>query len=96
MPILTKQFLSDIGINMSEEDYTSLAEHFEDTLEDRVINEVVDLLTPDQARELLQLREATDNQVNTWIVTNVPEFRQIVEDEIAILQGEIAESTRSN
>ena len=92
MPLLTKQFLSDIGIDMADEDYLSLAQHFETTLEDRVINEVVNVLTPEQAQELLKLREASDEQVNAWILSNVPDFKEIVADEIILLQGELAES----
>ena len=41
MPILSRSLLADLGINLSDEDFQSLADHFESTLEERVINEIV-------------------------------------------------------
>ena len=52
MPILSRSLLADLGINLSDEDFQSLADHFESTLEERVINEIVLELSPEQAEEL--------------------------------------------
>ena len=41
MPILSRSLLADLGINLSDEDFQSLADHFDSTLEERVINEIV-------------------------------------------------------
>ena len=34
MPILSRSLLADLGIHLSDEDYQSLADHFESTLEE--------------------------------------------------------------
>ena len=66
MPILSRSLLADLGINLSDEDYQSLADHFESTLEERVINEIVLELSPEQAEELSHMQEASDDQIVDW------------------------------
>ena len=90
-PIITKQFLSDIGVTLNEADYQSLEAHFETTLHDRVIEEVVAELTPEQAEELVRLRSGDDDTLYTWLQQEVPQMADIVTDEVDILLGEIAE-----
>ncbi len=90
-PIITKQFLSDIGVTMSDEDAASLEEHFETTLHDRVVEEVVAGMTPDQTEELMRLRSSDDDTLYDWLRQTVPDMADIVTDEIDILLGEIAE-----
>ena len=87
MPILSRSLLADLGINLSDEDYQSLADHFESTLEERVINEIVLELSPEQAEELSHMQEASDDQIVDWVRAN------IVSDEIDILLGELAEDS---
>ena len=52
MAILSKQLIQDLGIELNEQDYASLSEHFETTLQERVINEITMELIPEQAQEL--------------------------------------------
>ena len=40
MPILSRSLLQTLGIHLSDEDYQSLEEHLETTLNERVINEI--------------------------------------------------------
>lgn len=92
-PILTKQTLTDLGIELDESSYEMLAEHFETTLQDRVINEIVAELTPEQARELAELHNESGDQAYKWLRANVTDFADIVADEVDILLGEIAEDS---
>lgn len=95
MALLTREFLQDIGITLTELDYKMLAEHFDTTLYDRIINELVEELTPEQASELTHLQAADDETLRQWLVTNVPDLPEIVSDEIDILLGEIAEHSEA-
>ena len=90
-PIITRQFLSDIGVTISDEEYALLEEHFETTLHERVISEVVEELTPEQAEELVRLRSGDEDTLYAWLQQEVPQMADIVSDEIDILLGEIAE-----
>ncbi len=93
MSVLTKQFLQDIGLEMDDETFNSLAEHSDTTLHERVINEVIEELSPEQAEELASLQGVEDETIQQWLVNNVPDLQEIVADEVDILLGEIAESS---
>jgi hypothetical protein len=95
MPLLTPTLLENLGINLSEEHYQALAEHFETTLNERVINEIVLELSPEQAEQLATLQQASDEEVLAWLKTNVPDVAEIVTDEVDILLGEIAENSEA-
>lgn len=93
MPVLNRQFLEDLGIRLSDKDYTALAQHFDETLHERVIEEVVLELDPKKAEELASLKDADEATVQQWLLENVSDLEEIVSDEVDILLGEIAESS---
>lgn len=92
MSLLDREFLSELNINLDEANYQALSAHFEETLYERVIREVVDELPEDKAAELAHL-QTTDEGANQWLIANVPNLQEIVSDEIDILLGEIAENS---
>jgi len=92
MGIITKQLLNDIGVIMSEQNLEVLSEHFETTLDSRVVNEISQELTTDQLEQLNMLREqGTDEDLGKWLKQNVPDLKEIIDDETAILLGELAD-----
>lgn len=95
MPILTKTVLENIGIQLSDDDYASLADHFESTLNERVVNEIALELTPEQAQDLATLEQADDATVLEWLQANVQDLSDIVSDEVDILIDELAENSES-
>ncbi len=95
MAILTPDIVRNLGIELAEADMQSLAEHFEATIDERVINEIVLGLTPEQAQQLAGLQQAGDDTILEWLQANVPDLADIVADEIDILLGELAESSET-
>lgn len=95
MTLLTRSLLEDMGINLDDATYTALSSHFQETLEERVIDEVVQELSPEQAAQLAEFKNKDDSQMYEWLLRNVPSLPQIVSDEIDILLGEIAENADS-
>lgn len=95
MSLLTKELLSDLGIELSEPDYESLSDHFDTTLQSRVIAEIVEELNPEQAQQLAAMQNASDEELLDWLRANVPSFSEIVSDEVDILLGELAESSEA-
>lgn len=91
--LLSKQFLKDIGLSLDDQTYGALSEHYEQTLSDRVISEIVNELNEAQLLELQSLKNTEPGVLQNWLVVNVPQLSEIIEDEIAILLGEIAESS---
>ena len=92
MPILTKEFLEQIGIHLDDESIAQLSEQAEEKLYQRVFNEIIELSDSAQLEELKKLEEMDDESAQAWLQANVEDFDEIVEDEIAILLGEIAEN----
>lgn len=91
---ITEDSLKKLGINLGDQDVTSLLAHLNETLEERVGTEITEALDDDQLQTLLELQEkASDEEVGTWLQANVPEFEQIVQDEIDIILGELAENS---
>lgn len=93
---ITKETLDAFGISLQGHDEASLLEHLNDTLKERIGTEIAALLDDARLNELLDLQEtASDDQVGDWLAQNVPELPQIVQDEIDILMGELADNTDS-
>jgi hypothetical protein len=91
---ITKDSLLSLGINLDGQDVDSLLDHLNDTLQERVGTELTESLNDEQLKTLVELQDkATDEEVGNWLEANVPEFEQIVKDEIDILLGELAENS---
>lgn len=91
---ITKESLVNLGINLEGQDVDSLLVHLNDTLEERVGSEITESLDDAQLKTLVEMQEkATDEEIGEWLKQNVPEFEQIVQDEIDIVLGELAENT---
>lgn len=95
MAIINEQFLQSIGVTLSPEETALLSEHFETTLHERVFNEIVETLDQPQAEMLADMADRNDPGITEWLVANIPELTEIVQDEIDILLGELVESRDS-
>lgn len=92
MTVLSKDFLQNIGLRLSDDEYTAFADHAETTLRERVIEEILSSITPEQAHELAQLQHENDEvRIQEWLTANVKDLAEIISDEIDILLGEVAE-----
>ena len=91
---ITKEMLTNLGINLEGQDVASLLSHLNDTLEERVGSEITDSLDEAQLKVLVEMQDkAGDEEIGEWLAKNVPDFEQIVQDEIDIILGELAEGT---
>ena len=90
-PLITSTLLDTIGVTMSDADRASLSEHFETVLDERVVNEITEELNTEQLEQLATMRTAPEQELAVWLQANVPDLREIIEDETAILIGELAE-----
>ncbi|HET8884108.1 MAG TPA: DUF5663 domain-containing protein [Candidatus Saccharimonadales bacterium] len=91
---ITQSTLDALGIDLTGQDIESLLAHLNDTLQERVGTEITETLDDKQLKTLLDMQEnATEEELGTWLETAVPDMQQIVQDEIDILIGELAESS---
>lgn len=93
--LFSKEFLASLGISLDDSTYALFDNHVEQTLNERVIESIVDELTDEQVVELGQLDTSDHTTLQHWLVANVTELNVIIEDEVAILLGEIAENSQS-
>ena len=96
MTVITRQLLADIGISLDDAAYVQFTEQYEAELDNRIVNEIVDELDTEQLRELTRFKDSGDDAgLQRWLIENVPDLDKIVEEEMAILLGEIAENSES-
>lgn len=88
MTLFTQDFLTNLGVSLSLEEQQALSNYTEEVLRERVIEEVIDSLEEGQAEQLSSL---ADDSLQEWLALNVPELQSIVQDEVDILLGELAE-----
>ena len=93
MNTLSREFLQSIDIELDDASYAAFTEHFDTTLSNRIIEEVVDSLDETQAAEFIKLKSADSNQLWQWLQVNVPDLNEIIQDEIDILLGDLAENS---
>lgn len=95
MPSLSKDFLTSIGIDLDEATYQVLADHFDETLSQRIIEEIIDSLDEAQIAEFNQLKSSSGDELWQWVQANVPDLPDIIQDEVDILLGELAENAEN-
>ena len=91
-PIITPELIALAGIDIPDEQIETFLEYANEQLDERVGETITELLDDDQLAALVHLQESsTDEAVGAWIRTNVANLDQIIQDEVDILLGEIAE-----
>lgn len=93
MPMLSQNFLQSLGVTLDEKTLAALSEHFETTLEGRVVDAIVENLDEQQLEQLAALRGQGDDTMQTWLQANVPELPEIIQEEVDILLGDLAENS---
>lgn len=89
---ITQSTLETLGIDLSDQDIDALLEDLNETLQERVGTEITQSLNEDQLKELVSIQEsASEEEMGAWLEKNVPDMKQIVQNEIDILIGEIVE-----
>lgn len=89
---ITKDLLLTLGITLDDANADSLIAHMNETVEERIGAEITESLDDKQLEELVKLQEtASDDEIAQWIAAHVPEYQQIVQDNIDIVIGELAE-----
>lgn len=89
---ITKDLLKTLGITLDDANADSLIAHMNETVEERIGAEITESLDDKQLAELVKLQEtASDEEIGKWIAAHVPDYQQIVQDNIDIVIGELAE-----
>lgn len=91
--IITPGQLRAVGIDLPDEQMQELIIHIQNTVNERIGEEVVESLTDEQLEELIALQGSRgsddDDRVSAWLRDHVPDYEQIVDDNTAIVIGEV-------
>ena len=95
--MITKAQLSSVGINLPDDQAQALIQHVEATVYERISEEIVDSLDDAQLAELVALQgdDVPAEQVEAWIRERVPEYDEIIEDNVTIVLGELVENSEA-
>ena len=95
--MITKAQLSSVGINLPDDQAQALIQHVEDTVNERISEEIVDSLDDAQLAELVALQgdDVPAEKVEAWIRERVPEYDEIIEDNVTIVLGELVENSEA-
>ena len=88
---ITQQDLDAVSITVAEDEVEAYLAGANRTLADRIGAEITDSLTDEEIDEMVRIQEAGDPaSLQAWLIANVPELNEIVQDEVDILLGELA------
>lgn len=94
--IITKDLLVAMGINLPDTQLDELVAQANSTLHERIGTEVTESLDDEQLKEFIEIQQSNDTtKTIEWLANNVPELKEIIEDERDILLGEITEVNAS-
>lgn len=90
--IITEANLNEMGIELSADKMTSLLDHLNQELNERVGTALLQELDDEQIDEYNEfIKTASEDQVGEWLSAKIPEFTQIIQDEIDVMLGDVAE-----
>ena len=94
--LITEDVLTAMGIQLSDDDMKALVKHSNDTLNERVGADIIESLSDEQLEEYVTLQQSDDEaKLTAWMAENVPDLKQIVENERDIVLGELADTADS-
>lgn len=94
--LITEDALTAMGIQLSDDDMKALVQHSNDTLNERVGADIIESLSDEQLEEYVTLQQSDDEaKLMAWMAENVPDLKQIVENERDIVLGELADTADS-
>lgn len=93
--IVTKAQLNSIGVNLLDDQMQALIQHVEETINERISEEVVESLTDEQLAELVKMQDSnvSAEEIDAWIRERIPEYDEIIEDNVTIVLGELVENS---
>lgn len=90
---ITEAMLLELDIDLEGKDTPALLDNLNTTLQDRVGTAITETLEDDQLSALLDLQESgSDEAIEQWLATNVPNLEAIVSEQATALLDELADS----
>ena len=90
---ITKDDILDLGINLDDKTLTQLLDELNEKVATLVGEEIISSLTPNDAEKLADMMDdANDDEISNWIISKVPDYPEIIDNNIDIVIGDFVES----
>lgn len=90
--IIDKKLLDTLGIKLNRWDFERLSQYMHAEYSRRILVELAEELSAEQAQQLAAMVGASDDQLIEWLRANVSDFDEIASDEKDILLGDLADN----
>jgi hypothetical protein len=90
--IIDKKLLDALGITLNRRDFERLSQYMHAEYSRRVVDELAEELSVEQAKQFKVMLGASNDQLLEWLRANVTDFAEIASDERDILLGDLAEN----
>jgi hypothetical protein len=91
---ITEEMIRNLDIDLNGKDIAQVLEELNETLEERIGEQIIDALDDTQLQTLVELQESgKDDEIGTWLEATVPDFEETVQNETAILLGDFTETS---
>lgn len=88
---IKKEDLDTVGITLADDQVVEFLAHANETLEERIGVEITASLDEEQVDQMIEVQQSGDDAaLQAWLIQNVPDLNEIVQDETDILLGELA------
>lgn len=86
-----------LSLGVTEADIDRVLKELNEKVELQIGDEVIESLNDEDTQALVDLQETmSDEELASWIVERVPDYKEIVQDNINIVLGEFAETLPSD
>lgn len=91
--IVSQQQLKSLGIELPDDQLQALLRHVNERISTLISEEIVDSLDGQQIEQFVAMQQnnASPQEMEQWLQQQVPEYSQIIEDNVAIVLGEVVE-----
>lgn len=94
-PIITPEMLAATGIDIPDEQISPMLDYFNEILEERVGEAVVNSFDENRFNKFTAMQEdATKQEISDWMQANVLNLDMIIQDEVETLLGEAVEYSK--
>lgn len=95
--IVSDEQLRSIGIDLPTDQMQALIQHTEDTIAEQIGEEIVESLDDEQLAQLIEMQQSgrTEEEIEAWVIERVEDYQEIVEDNTAIVLGDLASNAEA-
>ena len=90
---ISRDDIIDLAIELDDDALTKALEELNEKVAELVGEEIITSLTPNDAEKLADMMDdGSDDEISEWIINRVPDYPEIIENNITIVLGDFVDS----